>query len=368
MSDDDATTIVGALGAVLSVLSVALRFYSRHFTKTGFGWDDWLILLALLAIIATDILVLWSTGIDPDGAEIASNQYPDHEYTPADIIFTKANFVATVLYYTITSATKLSILLMYRRLFSISASFRRQVLVVSLLVVIFWIGCTVADLLNCIPIEWTWLNSLDDPRYCFNYNIFWMATGVAEALLDVLIIVMPVRVVLGLQLTKSKKIAVVAVFLLGAFVIFSGLVKVILSYAPGQRNPSFGRTALWTTVHSCTGILCACLPVCWPLFVRLAKSSSRVHPAFSLVRKHWYSFSGWSAMDRSIQRGSTPELERNGNVTVGNYELPRYNIGAKNFSVPFHNSHEEQQIHDESRGVTYQVSEQEQFSSNVPAA
>lgn len=104
---------------------------------------------------------------------------------------------------------------MYNRLFSISKSFRRQVLVVGALVVAFWIGCTVANLLNCRPLKYTWINSLDDPRYCFNYNIFWLVSGIVEAIIDVLIIAMPVRIVFGLQLNLTKKIALIAVFLLG---------------------------------------------------------------------------------------------------------------------------------------------------------
>lgn len=104
---------------------------------------------------------------------------------------------------------------MYNRLFSISKTFRYQVLVAGALVVAFWIGCTVANLLNCRPLEWTWRNSLDDPRYCFNYNIFWMASGVVEGFLDILIILIPVRLIFGLHLTLARKIALTAVFLLG---------------------------------------------------------------------------------------------------------------------------------------------------------
>ena len=156
-----------------------------------------------------------ATSVDPDGQSVASNTDSSYQYTDADILYTKLNFIATVLYFTITSATKLSILFMYNRLFSISPSFRYQGLVVGALVVCFWIGCTVANLLNCRPMEWTWLNSLADPRYCFNYNIFWMASGIVEAFLDVLIIAMPIRIIVGLQLNLTKKLALAAVFLLG---------------------------------------------------------------------------------------------------------------------------------------------------------
>ncbi|OTB08993.1 hypothetical protein M426DRAFT_130333 [Hypoxylon sp. CI-4A] len=344
MSDDDVTTALGALVAVLAVLSVALRFYSRHYTKTGFGWDDWLILLGLLCIIVTDVLVLWSNGVDPNGAENASNVDPDHIFTPEDVLFTKLNYIATLLYFTIAATTKLSILLMYRRLFSVSTTFRRQVLAVSMLVIGYWIGCTVADLLDCIPLKWTWINSHQDPRYCFDYNIFWLATGVVEAFIDILIIIMPIRAVLGLQLNRGKKIGVVSVFLLGVFVIASGLIKVALSYSPGNRNPSFGRTEVWTTVHCCTTIICACLPVCWPLLGLLKKLRPRRWHMTSSIRKHLYGFSGWSSMDRgSASRVTTPRFEESNNIDAGDYELPRYNIVAVSSDGLFDGDRENQQ-------------------------
>lgn len=75
-------------------------------------------------------------------------------------------------------------------------------------VVYFWVGCTVADLANCVPIKYVWINSLSDPRYCFNYNMFWFSSGISEAVLDVLVILLPIKVVHGLQLSTRKKVAV----------------------------------------------------------------------------------------------------------------------------------------------------------------
>ena len=151
--------------------------------------------------------------VSPNGASVAASN--DYIYTHADVLYTKLSFINTVLYFILTSATKLSILFMYNRLFSVSSAFRYQVLAVGTLVVAFWVGFTVADLLNCRPLKWTWSNGLQDPRYCFNYNIFWMISGVVEAFIDVLIIAMPIRIVSRLQLNLTKKIALTAIFLLG---------------------------------------------------------------------------------------------------------------------------------------------------------
>lgn len=51
-------------------------------------------------------------------------------------------------------------------------------------------------------------------------------------------------------------------------VIVTGLVKIILGYVPGQRNPSFARTEVWTVVHAGTAIICASLPIFRPSTLR----------------------------------------------------------------------------------------------------
>lgn len=149
----------------------------------------------------------------PEGSEAASME--SEVYSPEDIRYTRLVFIISVLYFAITATTKLSILFMYNRLFSVSAAFRVQNIILAVIVVSFWIGCTLGDLLACIPLEYAWINSLADPRYCINYNIFWFSSGICEAFIDVLIILMPIRVVFLLQLSRAKKIGVTAVFLFG---------------------------------------------------------------------------------------------------------------------------------------------------------
>lgn len=151
---------------------------------------------------------------NPNGSEVASSNGAI-EYTPDDVLFTKITWVGTVLYFITTSATKLSILFLYNRLFAVSNAFRYQVIALMVAVAVFGIGTFVADLLNCIPLKWTWLNSLDDPRYCFNYNHFWLATGIVEGVIDVAILLLPIPVLSHLRLNKGKKLAVVGVFLIG---------------------------------------------------------------------------------------------------------------------------------------------------------
>ncbi len=102
---------------------------------------------------------------------------PDYPYAAQEVFYPKFSFAFSVLYFTIAGTTKLGILLMYNRIFSLSTAFRYQLLAVSGLVG-WWVGCTVAALTSCIPFNWNWINSAAKyPGYCFNYNVLWMSLG-----------------------------------------------------------------------------------------------------------------------------------------------------------------------------------------------
>ncbi|KAI1378135.1 hypothetical protein F4677DRAFT_414503 [Hypoxylon crocopeplum] len=285
--EDDTTIGVSGLVIGLAVVSVALRFYTRIFTRQGLGADDWLILVAVIATLGTAALLLWGNSVDPNGLWVSENTDPDYVYTAQDVFYLKLAFATSVLYYTIAGTTKLGILLMYYRIFAVSTAFRRQLFAASALVVGWWVGCTVATLTNCIPLEWSWLNSLADQRYCFDYNVFWMASGACEIFLDVLILTLPVSVVVRMRLSPRQKVIASGIFLLGAFVIVTGLVKVILGYPPGSRVPSYSNTEVWASVHAGMAIVCASLPIFRPLIQRVGGSAlvSKTSSLFSRRRR-----------------------------------------------------------------------------------
>ena len=52
------TIVIEGLIIALAVVFVVLRFYVRITTKAGLGWDDWLILAAVVATLITAIILL----------------------------------------------------------------------------------------------------------------------------------------------------------------------------------------------------------------------------------------------------------------------------------------------------------------------
>ncbi|CAI6097383.1 unnamed protein product [Clonostachys chloroleuca] len=238
MNDDDLIVVIGAIGAVLSIIIAAIRFYGRHMMKSGVGLDDWFLLLSVVTLVIADVIVVVANVTYPESAKNALHKGKDdaqYTYGQDDIDYTRLSFFSAILYFTTVSTTKLSILLMYKRIFSIDRYFRLQIMALIVTTAGFWISMTVSNLLNCIPIEMSWIPSDDESKYCFNYNVYWLACGIVECILDLVILIMPVRVVYGLKLSQGRRIAVAGVFLLGVFVIISGIVKVARSYIPGSR-------------------------------------------------------------------------------------------------------------------------------------
>ncbi|CAI6083273.1 unnamed protein product [Clonostachys chloroleuca] len=333
MKDEDTITAVGAAFAILSVLAVIIRFYVQFALKSGAKWDDWLILASLLLMLGIDVLSIYASSMNPTGPTTATVETESHDYSPKDQLYTKFSWTMSMVYFSVSATTKLSIIFMYKRIFDCDAPFRRLIFALAAIVIGFWIGCTVANLLNCIPMRYVWINSLSDPRYCFNYNIFWFASGLAEAVIDILIIILPIKIVLGLHLSIRQKIAVASVFMIGVVVILSGLLKAIFGYLPGSRQPSFFHTQVWTSVHCGTGIVCACLPVCWPLVVRIGKINMRSWAGPSFLRNYWYRLSGWVSTDRGGKQ-SSGRSGRSREEEEGGFQLTN-NFTSRGFDITF---------------------------------
>ncbi|KAI1089247.1 hypothetical protein F5B19DRAFT_485345 [Rostrohypoxylon terebratum] len=255
----------------LAVIFVGLRFYVRVFTRAGFGYDDWLVLSGVITTLVIMVILLVGNSINPSGQQVTEDTDPNYRYTESDTLYVTYSFTASILYFTAVSSTKLGILFMYYRIFARSSAFRYQLFFSGGLVVCWWIISSTVAITNCVPVSTS--IAPNNPMHCRNFNIFWMAAGVCEIFIDTLILTLPVGVVLRMSLSLRRKLAVSGIFMLGSFVIITGIIKVILGYDPPSRSPSFSQTEIWAAIHTCMATICACLPIFRPLIHRVVKSS-----------------------------------------------------------------------------------------------
>ncbi|ERF69692.1 hypothetical protein EPUS_03684 [Endocarpon pusillum Z07020] len=303
-SSSSGTMVASAIVTALATICVALRFYTRIRTKAGIAWDDWWILIGLLTSLLIGGLLLWGSSTDPDAqsevSEAIFTNTTDTFDTAPHTTYLKLSFISSILYFAIVTSIKVSILLMYRRIFSIDYSFHLQSLLLLAVIFAFWLAVTTATLLNCRPLKYSWIG-MSWEEYCFNYNIFWMVTGAVEVIIDTAILALPVRMVLRLQLSQKRKISIMLIFLLGGFVIITGIIRVIYSYVPGSRVPEYIKAELWSTIHIGMAIFCACLPTIRPLFTGM---TSRLAKASSSLRQRYCSASGRYSKDTAASSNS----------------------------------------------------------------
>lgn len=119
---------------------------------------------------------------------------------------------------------KLSLLMLYMRLFPQTIWLRRMAYVVGAVVIGFTISHFVSDLVQCVPLSALW-----DPTiasfHCIAFNDQIMALSSINIVTDVTIFAMPMPLVWRLNTSVSRKLQASVVLLLGAIVCIVSAVR-----------------------------------------------------------------------------------------------------------------------------------------------
>ncbi|KAI1764515.1 hypothetical protein GGR53DRAFT_530338 [Hypoxylon sp. FL1150] len=173
---------------------------------------------------------------------------------------------------------KLSVLLFYRRIFSVRA-FRTVNNILIGLTVAWGVAFTFAVAFQCVPVSTFWDKlEKDYGDSCVKVQPFYLALAISDLLLDAAIFIVPIPHVQRLQMHWKQKIAVTGIFLLGSIVVAIGITRAVifgwvLSFT--QAEPfvylsditwySAG-TLFWHLVENVVGLLGCCVPTYAPLF------------------------------------------------------------------------------------------------------
>ncbi|RAO68919.1 uncharacterized protein BHQ10_004931 [Talaromyces amestolkiae] len=223
--------------SALAILAVVVRLIARNKVKLTFNLDDVFILLGLLFFLGVEARI-YTSGGTLDESQMNLNELINlFKY-----IYALESFVTTSI-----TAIKISILLMYRRIFPI-AEFQRYALVVGVL------AAWQLDLL------------MDGQATCLTYGHFIIGYEISNMLLDIAILMLPIRVLRTLQLSMTKKVVVGAIFILGGFIVVVCIIRTVYLSNATLENPVALYNGLnWTSVELAVAVLCACIPTYGPL-------------------------------------------------------------------------------------------------------
>ena len=204
----------------------------------------------------------------------------------------KSLFAAALSWTFSTSAIKISLLLLYIRVFP-QRAFRLTAYALMGVVAVYCVGCVIFYVGNCRPIQANWTPDLPG-AVCGKQQAGWLGTGIANIITDVVILSLPMRSVYYLQVPRRTKAAVAGIFGIGFITLVVSIAR--LATLLQIDLDDFTYTAVPADIFSAFEptlmIVCACLPIMRPLFRNFLPTNSRsrygqnYHPERSNTNRH----------------------------------------------------------------------------------
>lgn len=230
---------VSAVLVALSTVVVGFRIVAR-WMRTTLGLDDYVICVSIILAYSMlgEAVFCTFANVQCDRAWLIVHrgprwrarkthgraQYSGEDYLPKGEDRRTSNcglksnkqsqcFFANEISYTLlVPSIKISILLLYRRIFTVR-SFRIASLITGGLVISWCLAVFITVLLQCRPIALNWNKALEGT--CIDPKQFFFGNAISNLLIDVVILALPIPMVLQLQLRLSQKLTVLGIFLLG---------------------------------------------------------------------------------------------------------------------------------------------------------
>ncbi|KAF1948955.1 hypothetical protein CC80DRAFT_497863 [Byssothecium circinans] len=262
------TLIVNWIFTPLALIATLIRLYTRTTLSRDqrLGWDDALVSVGMAGSIAHAVLVtvalsfgygrhLWDIRV------LSLSTHRLHIMTSFEEAYITAVFMI-----------KISILLLYRRLFGVYDSSRRLINVGIIFVATVSmpaIGVAIARSVKCASPKALTID------ICHTKNVFTVVTvfGVCNTLTDFYTLLIPVNRVIKLNIGSRKKLGLLAIFLGGFAACIMSLVRLIIIVKTFDSPDGFfngAKVTPFTIVEMNLGIICSCMTL-MPGFIKQGK-------------------------------------------------------------------------------------------------
>ncbi|KAI9698856.1 MAG: hypothetical protein M1820_007363 [Bogoriella megaspora] len=254
--------IFAVFSFVLAGLLVAGRFVARKMKAATPSLDDWLMLAAFVMIFL-------------GGAGYHAQDLSEEDIMTVAKLLTVIQFP----YGIAMTSIRLSICILLVRVF-VMRWFRTSVWVVMTLNIMWGLYVVIAALAICTPLAFNWDKSIPG-GHCGNTRAGYIFMAVFAIVLDAAIFTLPIPAVWTLQLSKPKKLGLIAIFSLGLMDIIISIFRIVNLLRVDFQDLPFTLTGvnIWSIVEPAIGILVGCAPVLRPVI-------SYLFPSFMLTSKN----------------------------------------------------------------------------------
>ncbi|KAI0491094.1 hypothetical protein F4859DRAFT_520658 [Xylaria cf. heliscus] len=264
----------------LAVSVVAFRFYAIYLVGRKTRFHDHLCIISLIGLLVYTTCTIIGTVHGGIGL-------PAWEVSPEQLTIAYKFFFASDFFWAISIASfRLSILLLYIEIFSVSRYFQWGAWASVIVVCSFFVGNIVIALTICQPVALNWDPTING--HCGNGSTAQLAVAAFNVALDIIIIALPLPAVWHLQLRTHKKVAITITFGLeiGISVINIARVVKVITCSPSDFNTFCSvDNAILTAAEIGVGTTVACVPALGPL-IRRPKKAVPGSSKKSLVKTH----------------------------------------------------------------------------------
>ncbi|KAF2179123.1 hypothetical protein K469DRAFT_674827 [Zopfia rhizophila CBS 207.26] len=271
LAEDSGPTLVaiGALFICLDTIFVALRFYARRLNKSPIGLDDLVIPFAWLVNVGLCILgitMVYDAGVGRHLAYVVK-----HDRTKL-VSWAKSLYALEWLYLPAVAFPKISILLLYLRIFTD----RTARLVAHILIYVLlanWFAYLIASSLQCTPFEYQWNKNIKG-GHCFNQQIFYKTVSAPNIATDLVVLLLPIKTLLELQTSLPRKIGIFIVFLAGSVGIVASCIRMAAFYqTEAFVDNTYASVKLvgWSIIEPGMYLVAACSMKFRPVFTRISR-------------------------------------------------------------------------------------------------
>ncbi|KAI0018401.1 hypothetical protein F4780DRAFT_751397 [Xylariomycetidae sp. FL0641] len=260
------TAIVMSVAIVLAVLSVGLRLWSRSLTRMPLVFSDYAILVAMVVTMG----VYWNAMIGIFLNTIGVHMQDLLATRPWVIVpYLKSFTAAEVLWAAANTCVKLSILTLYMNLFP-SKAISRICKALMTVAVIYLMVNTVDSFVLCQPVDYNWNKSIPGGS-CNGQSKAFLAMATTNLIIDVCIVILPMPMVFGLQMSLSKRFGIAGMFSLGALICIISLLRIIWVVRLDLEDVTYGvgSGTIYSALEPILGVVNACLPTMKPALVRI---------------------------------------------------------------------------------------------------
>jgi hypothetical protein len=181
--------------------------------------------------------------------------------------YTQYFYIEQYIYQLVIVATKISIVLLYLRIFPKEVSKRFQYISWGVIagLLAYGTGFCIYFAVQCRPISYFW-NQWDGEHegVCLDTQTAIYVNSAFNIFFDLVVFFLPVPKLIALQVRDTRrKVGVILTFLVGLFVTICSIVRLkYLSNLDNLTNATYNYNdiALWSGLEGDVGVLCACMP------------------------------------------------------------------------------------------------------------